>query len=85
MTKQPAPLGTVLREDKRSWMEIHVDTVAALVAERDEALAALREMRDALEHARDQNLAGREAWGDDPPILAALETARSIFSNQEKP
>ncbi len=31
--------------DERTWMEIHVDTVSALVAERDEALDLLEQIK----------------------------------------
>ncbi len=108
MTKQPAPLGTVLREDpnrnreaqsQRNLERQQTDLAAALTerdyfqtqlaqvqlrltaatAERDEALAALREIRS------ESMVVGAPQLDKAKALLRIYDLALAALSNQEKP
>lgn len=58
-------------------------TRAEAAEQREKGLrAALTQARDAIEHARDQEVSGRHNWCDDQPIITALELARPLLTEE---
>jgi hypothetical protein len=65
--------------DHLAFTSIPAPREATHVIERAPTLQVVEQLRDALEHARAQEVSGRHDWCDDAPVLDALETARHLL------
>jgi hypothetical protein len=70
-----------------SWCTDHiafVDTPAprdgVKVIEIDAVAAVVKQLREALDYARQQEASGRHDWCDDEPVLTALKAAWSLHA-----
>jgi hypothetical protein len=66
--------------EKMAFVDQPVPRNGVTVVEREPVLEVVKQLRDALDYARTNEVAGRHSWCDDRDVIDALEAARTMLA-----